>query len=285
MQLEQQERSLLAALTDEHRLWPAGAEPVVLARGSENTTFAVGDCIVRLGADRDAVAREVALLRALGSRTAVAVPAPLVHRPELGLLVYRRVPGTPLISRQDRSSPSLVRGLVEVLGALRSVGAGLELPTDDYAAQEWHRDAVEAFGRVRSHLGAGEASLVAAFLDREPPPPRVGRVPQHNDLGAEHLLVDARGHLTGVIDWSDAARTDPARDLGSLYRDLGGATAHRVAEALGQPLTEDEAGRVRFHARCRWLEDVAYGLQDPAGRGVYLENARRTFAHTFGERG
>jgi hypothetical protein len=54
-----------------------------------------------------------------------------------------------------------------------------------------------------------------------------------------------------------------------------------VSRALGRPVTYDEARRIRFHARCKWIEDVCFGLQDPAARSVYLANARRTFDHTF----
>ena len=36
----------------------------------------------------------------------------------------------------------------------------------------------------------------------------------HDDLGAEHILVDAaRSSLTGIIDWGDMALHDPAWDF------------------------------------------------------------------------
>ncbi len=253
----------------------------MVARGSENTTYAVADFFVRRGAEPDAVANEVALLLALCRATPVPVPAPLVHLPELGVFTYRRLPGTPLIHATEPDPSSVQADLVEVLSALRELDEAQRLPVDRYPEREWHRDAVRVFERVRSSLDAGRAELVAAFLGEPPPPPRTVVVPQHNDLGAEHILVGPDGVLTGVIDWTDAARTDPSRDTGSLYRDLGSDTAFAVSEALGRPVTGAEARRIRFHARCRWLEDVAFGLGDPMARGVYLRNARRTFDHTF----
>lgn len=46
----------------------------------------------------------------------------------------------------------------------------------------------------------------------------------HGDLAIEHVLVaPASGAVTGIIHWSDAARTDPAVDFGRIERDLGAA--------------------------------------------------------------
>jgi aminoglycoside phosphotransferase (APT) family kinase protein len=47
------------------------------------------------------------------------------------------------------------------------------------------------------------------------------RVVAHADLGAEHIL-ELDGTLTGIIDWSDAAITDPALDLARLYGHVTG---------------------------------------------------------------
>jgi aminoglycoside phosphotransferase (APT) family kinase protein len=74
----------------------------------------------------------------------------------------------------------------------------------------------------------------------------------HNDLGIEHVLVAPdSGAITGVIDWSDAALTDPARDFGLVHRDLGPA-------ALAAALTNYPAGdtaalreRAAFYAAVR----------------------------------
>lgn len=40
----------------------------------------------------------------------------------------------------------------------------------------------------------------------------------HNDLWAEHILVDPRsGSVSGIIDWGDAVISDPAVDFASVY--------------------------------------------------------------------
>ena len=41
----------------------------------------------------------------------------------------------------------------------------------------------------------------------------------HGDLAGEHVLYDAgaRGQVTGIIDWSEMALSDPGIDLAAFY--------------------------------------------------------------------
>src|SRR5262249_31331165 len=93
-----------------------------------------------------------------------------------------------------------------------------------------------------------------------------------NDLGIEHVLISpATQTITGVIDWSDAAFADPARDFALLYRDLGPAA---LTAALTSYQAHDTAAlhdRVTFYARCSLLEDLAYGIQ--TGLKAYLDKS------------
>lgn len=268
-----------------HGLWASDAVPVLLVHGDENSTFAVDDLIVRRSARREEQEREVALVRELARATAVPVPVPVLHDPDEGVLAYRRLPGEPLLRQRQRPVGAIVPALADLLDALRRVPSARELPVDAYREEDWHRDARASFAEIRDHLDDGEARLVAAFLDREPPPSRERDEPQHNDLGAEHLLVDGAGRLTGVIDWTDAARADPVRDLGAVHRDLGEAAALRLSAALGHRETADHVARIRFHARCRWLEDAVYAFADPTRRGDYVRNVGWTFERLFGSIG
>jgi aminoglycoside phosphotransferase (APT) family kinase protein len=264
-----------------YQLWSPSEGPKLVSRGAENTTFAVGGYIVRRSADLDAVSREVDVLNALAHATSVPTPAPALHEAELGTFAYPRLRGTPLLHRSQRDLGNILPALIDALSALRRILPASRLPVDHYPNEEWRNDAIQAFQSVRKHLSAEQERRVHRFLDEPAPPTRTLAVAQHNDLGAEHILVDDQGELSGIIDWTDAALTDPARDIGSIYRDFGPDAAAFVGEALNGPLTEDEARRVRFHARCRWLEDVAFGIGDPLTRKPYLENAWGTFDHTF----
>lgn len=279
---DEADRALLAELGARTRLWAAGSPARAVSRGGENATFEVAGHVVRRASDPAAAEREVALLRALADATPVPTPVPVAHDPERGVVAYRRLPGTSLLHRRARATPDVEDALGDVLSALRRLRLDVELPEDPEPTEDAHRAALRTFDAVRAHLRPDRAALVAAVLDSEPPPTSDDLVRQHNDLGAEHVLVDAHGRVTGVIDWTDAALADRARDTGRMLRDLGPALALRVAERLDGPPSAADVRRILLHARCTWLEDVEYGLQDPAGRAVYLENADRTFGQVFG---
>lgn len=275
-----EEDAVVERLRRDHGLWPADAPVRLLAAGTENRTFAVDDLVVRVSVappdERgDAVVREARLLRLLAAAGA-PVPVPLVA--EADVLVYRRVPGTPLLHAGPPDLDALVPAVVRVLRALHDVGPRAGMVVDEQTLEEWLDDAREAYGRARPLLSPDEDAAVRAFLGTPPPDDADVRVPCHADLGTEHLLVDDAGTLTGVIDWTDAALTDPGRDLGRLRRDLGPDAARAVAVALGH----DDAtlARAAFHARCAWVEDVAHAAGGE-GREAYARAAHRSFATTF----
>ena len=100
----------------------------------------------------------------------------------------------------------------------------------------------------------------------------------HADLGAEHIL-EHRGRLTGVIDWSDAAVTDPALDFARLYRDFGPAFLNAALAAYRGRSPELLLPRIEFFARCAALEDIAYGRA--SGRPEYSRSAERSVSWLF----
>ncbi len=76
------------------------------------------------------------------------------------------------------------------------------------------------------------------------PQPRARtRVVAHADLGAEHILA-LDGRLTGIIDWSDAAITDPAVDFARVYRDFGPGVLEDAIGGLRRARGRDGAHRV-----------------------------------------
>jgi aminoglycoside phosphotransferase (APT) family kinase protein len=76
--------------------------------------------------------------------------------------------------------------------------------------------------------------------------PSTRRVLTHGDLHVRHLLA-ARGSLSGVIDWGDMCRSDPATDLMLVWSLLPPAGRERFVEAYG-PIDEEAHLRARVLA-------------------------------------
>ena len=87
-------------------------------------------------------------------------------------------------------------------------------------------------------------SEILAEGDRLPPSTR--RVLTHGDLHVRHLLVQG-GSLSGVIDWGDMCRSDPAIDLMLVWLLLPPAGRERFVEAYG-PVDEESLLRARVLA-------------------------------------
>jgi aminoglycoside phosphotransferase (APT) family kinase protein len=254
-----------------------------------------GGLIVRWSKEPDAAARaagverERRLLAAVAAISPLAVPEPGFTVPELGVLAYRKLPGVPLLGL-PRPEWSVHGGVIaatlgELLAALHAAPLArmAELvDTDDQPLGRWRREAAQAHAAVAAALPAEHRRAVELFLEASPPAGGWVPVFSHNDLGIEHVLVDpGTWTVTGVIDWSDAAIVDPAVDFGLLYRDLGPAAARA---ALGSYRAEGDdlaplAERAVFYARCKLLEDLAYGMG--SGRDPYIDNSLDALAWLF----
>jgi aminoglycoside phosphotransferase (APT) family kinase protein len=60
-----------------------------------------------------------------------------------------------------------------------------------------------------------------------------GRVLSHGDLHVRHVMVDADGRATGVIDWGDMCVADPAVDLSVAYGVFRGRARAALLDAYG----------------------------------------------------
>ncbi len=266
---------------------------VPLGRGTDHHAYAAGHLVIRLaGAIEPSTAttlrREAALLELLRTELPVAVPAPTVVAPDLGGLVYPALPGRPLLDVQPSDLTPLVEDLAALLAATAAVDAatlGELVGPDPYALPVWRDEVVEEVLEHRRELLPREVSYIESFA-RSPAPaepdPRQA-VLCHNDLGAEHLLIDeASGQLVGVLDWSDAALTDPCRDLGRLTRDLGLAAVERIIAGSGLTWEALDRRRIEFHARLAAFEDLAHGIA--TGDARYLVAARASLPVLFESR-
>ena len=267
-----------------------------LAEGQENVAYEVnGELIVRFSKEPDParraarVDREARLLAAVASISPLPVPEPELVAAEAGCLAYRKLPGLPLPDLPPQQLASRAAQVAAVLGtllaALHAVPverlAGL-VGTDDQPLAGWRDDAGRDYRDTASVVPAARRGAIGAFLAAPPPPGPGALVFSHNDLGIEHVLADPRTWaLTGVLDWGDAAITDPAYDIGLLYRDLGPAALDAVIG--GYPAGPAGAAALReravFYARCSALEDLAYGLR--TGQRTYADRSLAALGWLF----
>jgi aminoglycoside phosphotransferase (APT) family kinase protein len=269
---------------------------VVQGEGLDNKTYEVnGQLLVRISKEPDParraarVRREARLLAAVAAISPLPVPEPSFTVAEQGCLAYRKLPGVPLLDlphpRRAAHARSIAATLGELLTELHAVPVdrmAALVGTDDQPLAEWRQEAAETVAAVAGRVPAAHRRAVEAFL--AVPPPTAGYAPvfSHNDLGIEHVLVDPLAwRLTGIIDWSDAAIVDPARDFGLLYRDLGpvalDAAIGRYRTAANDLVTLRE--RAVFYARCSVMEDLAYGIE--TGQGKYTDKSLAAMAWLF----
>jgi aminoglycoside phosphotransferase (APT) family kinase protein len=234
--------------------------------------------------------REARLLRVVARYSTLPVPVPLAVAD--GMLAYRALPGVPLLTSSHDWRSARSAGLGDVLGgflaSLRSIPADsltgiAEIDSEPPAA--WLAAAQVCWTTIDTWATKGLPQcihgMINEFLATQPPARGSDVCFSHNDLGAEHVLIDPdSGMITGVIDWADAAVTDPAVDLGLLLRDLGDGAFHAAARRLEGSDPTSVRDRAVFYARCRLLEDIAFGLEND--RPEYLTNsvaaAERVFA-------
>jgi aminoglycoside phosphotransferase (APT) family kinase protein len=240
----------------------AGAALAELGRGLDNTAFRAGDLVLRVAGGAD-VLREARLLEVVAARVPIPVPRIRFADRTAGVLAYPLLPGRPLLGRDPPAG--LARRLGAFLRELHAIDpaavAGLA-PVEDTHPGDWLQDL------------DGPAHLLRT-LRAEAPEPGPRSVLAHADLGAEHILEHA-GMITGVIDWTDAAVTDPALDFARPLRDFGPDFLADLLAAYGGPPGPDSlSARILFFARCAALEDLAYGREE------YTRAAERSLAWLF----
>ena len=262
-----------------------------LGGGVDNAAYEVnGELIVRARKETDpnrrseSTRREADLLAALKELSPLPVPEPIFADVKTGVLAYFKLPGIALLDRPVAEPTRLAPDLGEFLGRLHQAPVQeMEklVGRDNDTLTAWRREAERDFLKVAEQLPAKARRLVEDFLGRTPL--SEGRVVAfcHNDLGAEHLLVEVgTNSITGVIDWTDAAIADPAYDLALIYRDLGPEVFDLTLDYYGRAFDAADRERTVFYARCSLLEDVAYGLST-AGARRYAWSGLARLARTF----
>jgi aminoglycoside phosphotransferase (APT) family kinase protein len=264
----------------------------MLSEGLDNAAYEVnGELIVRKSKETDpairgeSTRREADLLTVLTGLSTLPVPEPVFADVEAGVLAYVKLPGLPLMDHPVAEPALLAPALGGFLGGLHRVP--LEevdhlVERDPYPLSAWREDAERDYRQIAERVPVAARRSVEDFLGRMPPMEPQAAVFCHNDLGVEHVLVDVGAcAVTGIIDWTDAAIADPARDFAPIYRDLGPEAFDLTLAHYGSHFDDADRDRAVFYARCKLLEDVACGLSIPGARRYAqagLVHLARTFA-------
>ena len=153
--------------------------------------------------------------------------------------------GAPLLSGDEPADTQLTDEARTDLGAelgrflrtLHDVELDVELPDDPIR----RADTPFRVTRTRERLATNEVvgvwtpppEVERILAEGERLPESTQRVVAHGDLHLRHVLVE-RGTLSGVIDWGDMCRSDPAIDLMLVWSLLTPAGRGRFVAEYGQ---------------------------------------------------
>ena len=271
----------------------AGLSVTLLGSGTDHHAFDVGGRFVFRVPRSEEAASGAERERRLTSMLAARLPLPIpLHRfvvePSerlpFGASGYARLSGEPGI--QLGAEPPQRRAVARVLGAflraLHDVDVHIAAeagapPDDDPTLEEWSAQAVEDVARARGEglIDAETSASLQRYLGAAPVGPYRPTL-VHGDLAAEHVLLDADGSVSGVIDWSDAMIADPALDLAGFFH-WGGA--EMLAEALETYGASDAETitRARWFAACRAVADIVFGVDE--GKPEYVAAGQRALVH------
>lgn len=111
----------------------------------------------------------------------------------------------------------------------RAIGLPIETAEEARAAMKQKMDA------VKNEFGVGEElwNRWQSWLQKDEVWTKE-TVLTHGDLHAGHILIDAQVQVTGFIDWTEAAVTDPARDFVAHYRTFGEDALNKLISAYAE---------------------------------------------------
>ena len=215
--------------------------------------------------------REIAVLPTLAKRLPVGLPAPVfVGRPDSDFpwpfYGARYLDGVEATGRPV--DPTALGAALRALHAPATLAAvGDELPADPLGR-------VDLSVRLPRlvELGVEAPALIASA--RALPPARHSAV-CHGDLHMRQLLVDG-DVLTGIVDWVDVCRSDPAVDLSVAWSTLDGERRPAFFDAYGE-VEEETRVRARVVAAflCALLADWARKEQVPVVLDAALDGLKR----------
>jgi aminoglycoside phosphotransferase (APT) family kinase protein len=231
----------------------------LLANGWDYTVWAVGRRYAfrfpRRAVGVPGTEREIAVLPTLAPLLPLAVPAPLfVGRPTdeypWPFFGSALLPGREATGLDDGTRLEVALQLAGFLRRLHSLEVDVDLPVDVNGRADMSRRVPRTLELLDELQRLGlwdEPPSVRAFLEeaRELPSRELTAI-VHGDLHFRQVLVDD-GSVTGVIDWVDVCRSDPAIDLSMAWSFLPVTARQRFLDAYG-PVTEEQLVRARVLA-------------------------------------
>ncbi|MFF8772370.1 phosphotransferase family protein [Kitasatospora sp. NPDC015120] len=237
----------------------------VVVAHSERATLRVGDVFLKIDADRTRTDVEVEAM----ALAPVPTPAVLWRRPPV--LALAALPGTAL-GRLGEPSAAPPAAWAAAGAALRRLHDAPLPPWPGRSREEWaaRLDAECAWLLAHDVLPAGLVTrnrrIAEAALRPWTP------VFTHGDLQLSHVFVDGDA-VTGVIDWSEAARGDALYDLALLTlghpEHLGDVLAGYGADADREVIRAWWS--LRSLVTVRWLAEHGF---DPAAPGCEIDVLR-----------
>jgi aminoglycoside phosphotransferase (APT) family kinase protein len=186
---------------------------------------------------------------------------------------YRKLPGVPGDLAEVVDRPLVTRQLGLFLDTLHTYPldtakeAGVPEVRDMVA--HWRNKALEGLKKIVDFEVT--TYQLHHYLSKNAPSPFEG-TPRlvHNDLWAEHVLIDSRsGGVVGIIDWGDTAIGDPAIDFAGLYTWHGESWLKRLLESYPGALDSELISRAHYLATCLAIHNVALGRA--LGRPEWIE--------------
>ncbi len=123
----------------------------------------------------------------------------------------------------------------------------------------WHNKSLEQLNGI-INLNVDPSNL-RRYLENDVPLPYEGASRLvHNDLWAEHILVDPRsGIVSGIIDWGDAVISDPAVDFAGLITWYGEKWLENVLSYYSRTPDTEIISRSRYLAACLAIHNITLG--------------------------
>ncbi|MBD3885290.1 macrolide 2'-phosphotransferase [Phormidium tenue FACHB-886] len=133
----------------------------------------------------------------------------------------------------DQFHESLAKGIASLhqvsIAEAQAIGLSIETAEEARAALKQKMDT------VKDKFGVGEElwNRWQSWLQKDDVWPKE-TVLTHGDLHAGHILIDAQAQVTGFIDWTEAAVTDPACDFVAHYRTFGEDALNKLISAYAE---------------------------------------------------